>query len=181
MCVQVQLVTSYKRPYPVLIQSSSSRDTWALGRCSFFQFQTSPFTLPLCMLISSILSLLYPERTAGQFTWDPLANLPIYLSIISSSQWICASQFDLCSSIPIKGMIYRNLLGALTVFVGFIHGTVALTHALVHNHNSIGRTLVARQDATATCLAAQSIATGSLSDGKGQGDGAAANDATSET
>lgn len=79
-------------------------------------------------------------------------------------------------------MIYRNLLGALTVCVGFIHGTVALTHALVHNHNnSIGRTLVARQDATATCLAAQSIATGSLSDGKGQGDGAAANDAPSET
>ena len=78
-------------------------------------------------------------------------------------------------------MIYRNLLGALSVFVGFIHGTVALTHGLVHNHSSMGRTLVARQDATATCLAAQSIATGSLSDGKGQGDEAAANDAPSET
>lgn len=78
-------------------------------------------------------------------------------------------------------MIYRNLLGALAVCVGFVRGTVALTYGLVHSHNSMGRTLVARQDATATCLAAQSIATGSLSDGKGQGDGAAANDAPSET
>lgn len=76
-------------------------------------------------------------------------------------------------------MIHSNLFGALAFCVGFIH--VTLTHGLVHYHNSIGRTLVARQDATATCLAAQSIATGSLSDGKGQGDGAAANDAPSET
>lgn len=78
-------------------------------------------------------------------------------------------------------MIYNNLFGALALCVGFIDGTVALTHGLFHNYNSIGRTLVARQDATATCLAAQSIATGSFSDGKGQADGAAANDAPSET
>lgn len=78
-------------------------------------------------------------------------------------------------------MTSSNLLGALVVFVGFIHGTVALTHGLVHNHNSMGRTLVVRQDGTTTCLAAQGIATGSFSDGKGQGDGAAANDAPSET
>lgn len=78
-------------------------------------------------------------------------------------------------------MIYSNLVGALALCAGSIHATVALTHPLLHNHNSMGRTLVARQDATATCLAAQSIATGSLSDGKGQGDGAAANDAPSET
>lgn len=78
-------------------------------------------------------------------------------------------------------MISSNYFGAWALFVGFIHGTVALNHGLVQNHNIMERTLVARQDATATCLAAQSIATGSLSDGKGQGDGAAANDAPSET
>lgn len=78
-------------------------------------------------------------------------------------------------------MIYSNPFGALAICAGFIHGTVALTHGLVENRNNIGRTLVARQDATATCLAAKSIATGSFSDGKGQGDGAAANDAPSET
>lgn len=81
-------------------------------------------------------------------------------------------------------MIYRNLLGAaltVSVFVGFIHRTVASMHDLAHNHKrSMAKTLIARQDATATCLAAQSIATGSLSDGKGQEDGAAANDAPSE-
>lgn len=77
-------------------------------------------------------------------------------------------------------MMYRNPFRALALCVGFIHGTVALTHGL-ENCNSIGRTLVARQDATATCLVAQSIATGSFSDGKGPGDGAAANDAPSET
>lgn len=78
-------------------------------------------------------------------------------------------------------MIFSNPFGALALFVGFIHGIVALTHGLVQNRNIMERTLVARQDATATCLAAQSIATGSFSDGKGQGDGAAANDAPSET
>lgn len=78
-------------------------------------------------------------------------------------------------------MIYSNSFGALALCGGFIHGTVASIHGLVQNYNSMVGTLVARQDATATCLAVKSIATGSFNDGKGQGDGAAANDAPSET
>lgn len=71
-------------------------------------------------------------------------------------------------------MIYSNVLVALAFSAGLIDVAVG---------NTIGeRTLVARQNASATCLNPKSIATASANDGQQSGDqGIAAGQAPSET
>lgn len=69
-------------------------------------------------------------------------------------------------------MIFSNLFRVLVLSVGFIDGASTLSTKLLRSRdgNGIeGPSLVPRQDATETCLAAKSIATASFLDGQGKG------------
>ena len=81
-------------------------------------------------------------------------------------------------------MIYSNALLALALSAGFVDVTVGRASGFFRGRRgAIGdRTLVERQDATATCLSADSIATASAGDGQQQGDeGVLPGQAASET
>lgn len=69
-------------------------------------------------------------------------------------------------------MIFNNLFGVLALSAGFIDGAFTLSTKILRSRDSNDievPSLVPRQDATATCLAAKSIATASLLDGQGKG------------
>lgn len=69
-------------------------------------------------------------------------------------------------------MIFNKLLPVLALSAGFIDGALTLSLKLLRSRdgNSIeGSSLIPRQDATETCLAAKSIATASFLDGQGKG------------
>lgn len=69
-------------------------------------------------------------------------------------------------------MIFNKLLRVLALSAGFIDGALTLSPKLLRSRdgNSIeGPSLVPRQDATETCLAAKSIATASFLDGQDKG------------
>lgn len=81
-------------------------------------------------------------------------------------------------------MIYSNALVALALSAGFVDVTVGQASGFFRGRRSaIGdRTLLERQDATATCLNANSIATASADDGQQKGDqGVLPGQAPSET
>ncbi len=82
-------------------------------------------------------------------------------------------------------MVYSSFLAALALSANFIDGALTLSNGILQNRNTNGfgvPNIVARQDATATCVAAKSIATGSVSDGQGKGvNGVAAGQSPSET
>lgn len=82
-------------------------------------------------------------------------------------------------------MIFNNLFGVFALSIGFIDEAFTLSTKLLHNkyNNGIkGPGLIPRQDATATCLAAKSIATASFLDGQGKGtNGVAPGQSPSET
>lgn len=82
-------------------------------------------------------------------------------------------------------MILNTLFGALALSAGCIDGALTLSTKLLRSRDSNaieGPSLVPRQDTTATCLAAKSIATASFLDGQGKGaDGVAAGQSPSDT
>lgn len=82
-------------------------------------------------------------------------------------------------------MVYSNALVALALSAGFIEIVVGQANGLLRSRDDAGmedRNLFVREDATPTCLDQKSVATGSFSDGQGQGvTGVAAGQSPSET
>ena len=76
------------------------------------------------------------------------------------------------SKYHLQTMILSNLFRVLALSPGFIDGALTLSTKLLRNRDGNGielPSLFPRQDATATCLAAKSIATASFLDGQGKG------------
>ena len=82
-------------------------------------------------------------------------------------------------------MVYSNVLVVLALAAGFVEVAVGQANGLLRGRymeRVEDRNIFIRQDATPTCLDQKSIATGSFSDGQGQGvTGVAAGQSPSET
>lgn len=85
----------------------------------------------------------------------------------------------------LETMIFNSLFGVLALSASFIDGASTLSTKLLRSRDSNGverPSLVLRQDASETCLAAKSIATASFLDGQGNGvNGVAPGQSPSET